>query len=151
MLTSIPIVMLLRQTCEKIAPRQLKFPKILILEDDASTADVITKWLTMSNYHCRAERNTSDIIQLAAAYRPDLVIMDYLLPDINGGELCSQLKSDVQTKDLPVIICSAYPKVLWSLGSYGSDAFIAKPFDLNDLTTKIEALLSHAADTRILS
>ena len=123
--------------------RHLLTPKILVLEDDQATADVIKEWLTMCGYICYTERNTSDMIGLMTSYQPDLLIIDYLLPGINGGELCSQVKRQEKANRIAVIICSAYPKILLSLGDYGCDAFIAKPFDLDELTKKVVQLLEN--------
>jgi two-component system CheB/CheR fusion protein len=66
---------------------------------------------------------------------------DYILDGINGREICHQIKANPATCFLPVVIISAYPKVLLSLGTYGCDKFIAKPFDLNYLTSSINELL----------
>lgn len=74
-------------------------------------------------------------------FKPDLVLLDYLLPGINGGELCGQIKRHQAFSKIPVIIYSAYPKVLTSLGDYGCDLFLPKPFDLDELAKHIETLL----------
>jgi CheY-like chemotaxis protein len=122
---------------------QLTLPKILVLEDDQAIADLIKEWFSMCGYICHTEQNTSDMIGLMITHQPDLVIIDYLLPGINGGELCSQVKRNPQTAHIPVVICSAYSRVLLSLGDYGCDAFIAKPFDLNELTETVAQLLEN--------
>jgi CheY-like chemotaxis protein len=120
---------------------ELTLPKILIVEDNDAISDVLKELFQMIGYRCMIRRTAIDAHQLVKDYQPSLVIVDYLLPDMNGGELCGQIKRDPATKDIPVIICSAYPKVLLSLGTYGSDAFIPKPFNLSELTQKIEQLL----------
>lgn len=121
--------------------RSFSLPKILIVEDDDAIADVLKQLFQMSGYSCMTLRSVLDICQIMREYRPDLVIVDYLLPEVNGGELCAQIKRNEETATVPVIICSAYSKVLMSLGTYGSDAFISKPFDLHQLTQTIERLL----------
>lgn len=77
--------------------------------------------------------------------KPDPVMLDYLLGDINGGEYCVQLKKEARTKHLPVIMLSAHQRVIDSLGHYGWDAFVAKPFDLKDLAQQINSMLSRQA------
>jgi len=76
-------------------------------------------------------------------FKPDIVLVDYLLPGINGGELCAQLKRDPSTKHIPVVIFSAYSQVLLSLGSYGCNAFISKPFELSSLLNQINKCLEN--------
>ena len=74
-----------------------------------------------------------------------LVIVDYILEGINGGELCHQLKINPRTKHLPVIMISGYQRVLESLGNYGADYFLPKPFDLNELLNVVKKYFSAAA------
>lgn len=81
-------------------------------------------------------------LQLADYHKPDLLIIDYILNGTNGGQLCREVESCSVTKNLPVIIFSAYPKVLHTLGFYGCDAFINKPFDLKVLIDKVTELIT---------
>jgi CheY-like chemotaxis protein len=78
-------------------------------------------------------------------YRPDIVILDYILNGINGGELCHQIKMNRHTAQLPVVIMSAYPKVLQSLGDYGCNTFIPKPFDIDHILNCIKELTTEKA------
>jgi len=112
--------------------------KILVIEDDPSLSEILEDFLTDSGYEVHVFNEVLDIHPLINKYHPDLVILDYLLPVVNGGELCSQIKRNQLTCGLPVIMLSAYQKVLLSIGDYGCDAFISKPFDLNNLLGKIE-------------
>ena len=105
--------------------------RILLIEDDEAVRNVIVDALT--DYTVIAKEDTSNIFQLIEEHKPDLVLMDYILPNINGGELCHQIKVNPQTSHLPVIIISGYPQILYSLGSYGCDAILEKPFDLSKL------------------
>jgi CheY-like chemotaxis protein len=105
--------------------------RILLIEDDEAVRSVIQEALT--DYTVIATDDTSNIFKLIEEHKPDLVLMDYILPHINGGELCHQIKVNPSTANLPVIIVSGYPRILYSLGSYGCDAILEKPFDLSKL------------------
>lgn len=105
--------------------------RILLVEDDEAVRNVILE--ALSDYTVIATDDTRDIFKLIEEHKPDLVLMDYILPHINGGELCHQIKVNPKTSSLPVIIISGYPQILYSLGSYGSDAILEKPFDLSKL------------------
>ncbi|WP_345953096.1 response regulator [Mucilaginibacter sp. PAMB04168] len=118
---------------------------ILIIEDDPDIAEVITIILTDDGYRVTAIAETEDIINSVQEIKPDLVITDYILNGINGGEYCSQLKRDPRTLHIPVIILSGYGRVLESLGHYGADQIIHKPFDNEDLSRKVAALLNLSA------
>ena len=97
--------------------------------------------LTDEGYRVTALNHCENILQTIDEYQPDLVMLDFLLHGINGGELCHQLKTNPLTSHLPVIILSGYPRVLESLGNYGSDSFIAKPFSLDELFSAVTLYL----------
>ena len=104
---------------------------ILLIEDDAAVRAVIEE--ALSDYQVVANDGSSDIFKLIKEHKPDLVLLDYILPNINGGELCHQIKTNPDTSTIPVILISGFSRVLYSLGSYGSDAILEKPFDLDKL------------------
>lgn len=111
--------------------------RILLIEDDKAVRAVIKE--ALADYNVVATDDTSDIFKLIEECRPDLILMDYILPNINGGELCHQIKENPATSHLPVIIISGFPRILYSLGSYGCDAILEKPFDLQKLLETISA------------
>jgi DNA-binding response OmpR family regulator len=115
--------------------------KILILDDNEDILEMIKEAMLSEGYEAISIAATDDIIQSLQNSGADMLLIDYLLPGVNGGELCHQVKSHPATAHLPVIMLSAYPRVLNSLGNYGSDAFIAKPFSLEELTETVKALL----------
>jgi CheY-like chemotaxis protein len=110
---------------------------ILVVDDDQDVLAMLEEVLLYEDFKVKGVQQTHDIFGAITDYKPDLVLMDYILSGINGGELCHQIKTNPQTADLPVILISAYPKVLESLGRYGCDAFIAKPFNISDLISGI--------------
>lgn len=117
--------------------------KILIIEDNEDILEVLTDWLRTIDYDVAAHRQVHNIITLAEQVRPDLVLLDYILEGINGGEYCVQLKKNPKTQHLPVIMLSAHQRMIDSLGHYGWDAFVAKPFDLNELAEHIHQLTAN--------
>lgn len=116
--------------------------KILIIDDDLGLLEVMESVLTHQGFSVVTSMPQEDIQSLVMLNQPDLVILDYLMNDVNGGELCSRLKKDVVTKHIPVIILSAYDRVIGSLGNYGCDLLIAKPFDFLSLVSQIKGLLA---------
>lgn len=121
---------------------------ILIVDDQSDILDVLKEALEMEGYNVTTLSYTDDIINSAKEFNPDLVMLDFLLAGINGGEHCHFLKTNPLTSHIPVIMMSGYPRVLESLGNYGADAFIAKPFGLGEITSTVRGLLEaslHAA------
>ncbi|MEJ2903313.1 response regulator [Pedobacter panaciterrae] len=123
--------------------KERKSQNILIIENDDDLVELLEELFSYEGYQVRCYKDTNDIFSLMEDFKPDIVLVDYLLPGINGGELCAQLKRDPSTKHIPVVIFSAYSQVLLSLGSYGCNAFISKPFELSSLLNQINKCLEN--------
>jgi len=116
---------------------------ILVIDDDKEILELFNTILIESGYTVTILTEIDDIKATIAAYKPDLVIIDYLLQGINGGELCSQIKRDIAITHIPVILTSAHARVLLSLGTYNCDEFLEKPFDVNHLIERVTYLLKN--------
>lgn len=120
---------------------------ILLVEDDPDTARSLTKALESSGYRVTAVDTGSEARAIIEHVRPDLILLDLMLPDTDGLVLTTALK---QLTNSPIIICSArQEQVDRVLGlKLGADDFVAKPFDLDELEARIEAVLRRAARVR---
>ncbi|MFD0941508.1 response regulator [Pedobacter boryungensis] len=127
------------------------FLKILAVEPDPSLGEILCDMFADAGYECKVVQSCSDIIPLMESFHPDLVLIEYFLPTLNGGELCTQVKSDHRFSGVPVILYSAYPQILWSIKDYGCDEFIAKPFDLDNLLFTAEKLIVKGKEKRRFS
>jgi DNA-binding response OmpR family regulator len=125
--------------------------RILLIDDDINMLDVMEATLTFYGYTVSTSSYTDDIFALVNQHQPDLVVIDYLMPGINGGEMCAALKRNVSTKALPVIIVSAYERIIQSLGNYGCDAFISKPFDMTHLLNVIQLHMTRINKSLLLT
>ena len=115
--------------------------KVLLLDNDEGVLDVMQEALNYEGFKVKTIGETDNIFEVIDSFDPDLIILDYILSGINGGEICHQIKANPKTTDLPVIIISAYPRVIQSLRYYGCDDFISKPFDLDDISERIKRLI----------
>lgn len=115
--------------------------KILIIEDDKDISKVLEVVLSLNNFDVTGLNRTDDIIESINKYKPDLILTDYLLSGMNGGKICQSVKSNEKTCHIPVVLISAYHDLAVSLGNFGFDAFIPKPFDINKLVKTINDLL----------
>jgi DNA-binding response OmpR family regulator len=115
--------------------------RILVLDDNQDLLDVVHETLTYEDFEVQSTSQSDTIISLAETFIPDLVILDYRINGVNGGEMCMQIKSHPRFKNTPVIIYSAYINHDSELLAYGCDAIISKPFDLTELVEKINSLL----------
>lgn len=117
--------------------------KVLILNAGHDILNVLKDLLEHEDLWSAPLNYTDFIINNIAKYNPDLVMLDFLLAGVNGGDLCHEIKINSQTSWMPVILLSAFPRVLDSLGNYGSDAFIAKPFDIDLVLKKVKDCLEN--------
>ncbi|WP_461790984.1 response regulator [Pedobacter sp.] len=118
-----------------------KLIKVLVIESDVDLRHILSELFDLEGYEFKIYEKSVDIVNLVSTYQPDVVLLDYRLPLVNGGELCDRLKHDRKTNGIPVIIYSASPASALPKLSIDYDAFIAKPFDLNELLSSIENLV----------
>lgn len=121
-------------------------PKILIVDDNEYIADVLSYILTNNGYDVVVLDKGEPVIDLVKHDHPDLVILDADLPDADGRVICHDLKCNDETKDLPVIMCSARDDIGESLHQQGApDDILPKPFDMYYLIDCIKKQLKQAA------
>jgi DNA-binding response OmpR family regulator len=116
--------------------------KILVLDDDPDIGTMIKMMLEYKGY---AVTVSDRAIQAEEALRDnniDLIIMDMLLSGVNGTDLCTDLKKDSSTSHIPVIMISAHPNAKEICLQAGADEFISKPFDMQDILSKIAHLVN---------
>lgn len=116
--------------------------RILLIEDDEALIEVLGIIFTNAGFTYKAYTCVENILPLIEDFRPDLVLLDYSLPVLNGEILCNQIKRCKQTTNLPVIIFSGHNDMFLSVGKYGCDAFVGKPFKPDYLVRKIEHYLN---------
>jgi DNA-binding response OmpR family regulator len=116
---------------------------ILIIEDDTIVAKTIERCLRGNDY--RVQVVNSGVAGLRAARRkiPDLVILDVVMPGMDGYTVCKEMREDIQLKDVPVLFLTAKTKVedhIIGL-SVGADDYLGKPFNVDELLLRIKAIL----------
>ena len=133
-----------------IQPKGQGATTIMLVEDDHAVAQTLTDALESSGYRVWLAETGADAKTLLEQTRPDLIILDLMLPDVDGLVLCSGLKA---IADVPIVICSATPQKRDAiLGlKLGADDFIAKPFDIYELEARVEAVLRRTSQTRVSS
>ena len=117
--------------------------KILIVDDEADMRVMFSTRLEISNFEVIEAEDGEEGLEKAKKEKPDLIVLDLMLPKINGFEVCRMLKFDDDYKDIPIIVLSALSQQneREKAAQCGADAYFIKPFDLGLLVTKIESLL----------
>lgn len=113
--------------------------RILVVEDNAEQREMLRDVLSYSDFLAVALPDGRELFRYIEVFKPDLLLIDYILPGENGVELCHKLKQNYRTSGMPVILMSAYLGVLEHF-SCCSDV-LCKPFDLDVLLMKINCLL----------
>lgn len=113
--------------------------RILIIDDEESILDVLSECFILEDFEVKALLKVNEIVEVVNDFKPDVLIIDYLLRGLNGGELCQEVK--LAYPELPVAITSAYPKQMLSLARYNCDLFIAKPFDVFNVVEEVKQLI----------
>jgi CheY-like chemotaxis protein len=117
--------------------------RVLIVDDEAAVADLIEAVLVDEGYVVAIARDGVQGILLARDWKPDVVLMDIMLPGIDGTTAIRRLKADPATADLPIVAMSAGRTIRRQSNELtDADAALAKPFDIEALLAQIEFLLS---------
>ncbi|MDR6782006.1 DNA-binding response OmpR family regulator [Pedobacter africanus] len=111
---------------------------IYVVEDNAAIRDVIEFMLTEDDYDVVISPTVHDFWAHMQLRTPDMVVLDIKLPDGNGLEICKELKSNIKTYAIPVMMMSANNYLSKVKSHCAADEFINKPFDLNDFAHRIE-------------
>lgn len=116
---------------------------IYCVEDDSSIREIEIYTLQSTGFEARGFETAGDFFKALQKEKPELVILDIMLPDMEGTEVLKQLKKDVSTKEIPVILASAkgteYDKVKGL--DTGADDYLAKPFGMMEMVSRVRAVL----------
>lgn len=124
--------------------------KILVVDDMEQNIDLISRYLINAGYDVISATNGSTAIRKARMFKPDLILLDILMPQMTGFEVCKILKSDNDTKYISILIITALDSSDTRTRSFevGADDFISKAFDKTLLLSKVKSLLriKHLSD-----
>jgi two-component system phosphate regulon response regulator PhoB len=117
--------------------------QILIVEDDRSLADVLDYNLRQDGYHTFVANDGQDGLQQAKLRSPDLVVLDLMLPLVDGLEICRRLRADPVTRNILVLMLTAKSEETDQVVGFsvGTDDYVSKPFSVKVLLERIRALL----------
>jgi len=124
--------------------------RILLVDDEPSIVKMVGKRLEVEGFEVLLAMDGQDGLKRAQTESPDLVILDLMLPKLNGYEICTMLKQDSRFQKIPVIMFSAKAQEKdEKLGlACGADAYVRKPFKAQELMDHIRELLKTSAASR---
>jgi phosphate regulon transcriptional regulator PhoB len=131
-----------RQADAAANPAPQTLGRVLVVEDEPDVAELLRYNLTKEGYTVAVSRNGADAIRQVREARPDVVLLDLMVPQLNGWEVCRRLKQDADTRGIPVIMVTGRAeegdKVLGF--ELGADDYVTKPFSPRELLARIRAV-----------
>lgn len=120
--------------------------RVLVVDDEPDIVRLLTFALQADGYQVIAARNGSDGLERARQEHPDIVILDVMMPGMDGFEVCNELRSKPDTASLPIIMLSALGQVSDRVKGLraGADDYVPKPVNLDELSARVAALLSRS-------
>jgi phosphate regulon transcriptional regulator PhoB len=116
---------------------------VLIVEDEPDIRNLLVHHLTREGFRCRTAASGPEALARVRSAAPDLVVLDLMLPEMNGLEVCRRLRSDAATAAIPIIILTAKTDEVDRIVGLemGADDYVAKPFSPKELVARVRAVL----------
>jgi two-component system phosphate regulon response regulator PhoB len=120
-----------------------RMARILVIEDEPDIRQVLDYNLRMAGHDVVAAGEGKQGLRLAQDQKPDLVLLDLMLPDIPGTEVCRSIKDDAGTRQIPVVVLTARGEEIDRVVGFelGADDYITKPFSVRELVLRVRAIL----------
>jgi DNA-binding response OmpR family regulator len=120
--------------------------KIMIVDDDVQVTSLLKKYLSSKNFEIITINQSSKAIQTANLVHPDLFIIDLMMPPPDGFELCTMLRADPNFAKTPILIITAMDISNSRATSFGANDYLAKPFNLDEIVSRVNLLLNGSYD-----
>jgi DNA-binding response OmpR family regulator len=120
--------------------------RVLVVEDDPDIADLVARYLEKAGYTATRVSSGRDALDAVRAKAPDLIVLDVMLPHVDGLEVCRLLRANDHTASIPIIMLTARAEESERIVGLemGADDYLAKPFSPNELVARVRALLRRA-------
>lgn len=127
-------------------------PKILVVDDEPRTLRLMEAMLVSADYLVVLAKNGAEAITKAILSSPDVILLDVMMPGIDGFEVASKLRTNKQTRDIPIVMVTALGEVKHRVKALesGADDFLTKPVDKTELLTRVKTLIEKSKRIRQL-
>jgi diguanylate cyclase (GGDEF)-like protein len=125
--------------------------RVLVVDDDATVGRVVRINLGAEGYEVQVATSGAEALAMVATLRPHVILLDVMMPEMDGLEVCRRLKASEEMAFIPVIMLTAKAEVEDKLAAFrlGADDYVSKPFDVYELSARLRAVLSRASYARI--
>ena len=114
--------------------------KVLVVDDEWEIRDMLSRFLTEEGYEVILASNGEEAIELAERENPQVILLDIMMPDIDGIETCKRLKAKEKTRFIPVIMATALWDTYEEAIEAGAEDFATKPFHLAELSFRVKSI-----------
>jgi len=117
--------------------------KILVIDDDPVNVNLITRYLTMIGYQVFSAGNGSEGLELLQKHHPDLILLDVIMPGINGFQVCQIIRQQLEIRHIPIVMVTSLQETEQRIAALesGADDFLSKPFSIYELAARVKSLL----------
>ncbi|MDI6739227.1 MAG: response regulator [Candidatus Edwardsbacteria bacterium] len=117
--------------------------KVLIVDDDSNILSLVSEVLTRNHYEPLKAQSGTSALEMVKTHRPDLVVLDIMMPGLNGFEVCKKIKTDPELAAIKIIMLTAKTKPvdIQTARAFGADSYFTKPFEIAELLGKIKELI----------
>jgi len=122
---------------------------VLVIEDDPWTRTITTALLAGEGFAVVEAKNGEEGLNQARTHAPDAILLDLALPTKSGLDVLRELKGDAGTREIPVIVVSAYGSLMNEADAHNTVGVIQKPFDYDDLVGQVERATSHSFEVAL--
>jgi DNA-binding response OmpR family regulator len=124
-------------------PQPATPPRVLIADDDPKGAELLEAYLAASDYDLRIAADGDETLRQVEAWRPDVILLDVMMPRISGFEVCKRLRADPAKRNIGIIMITALdqPSDVDRAVEVGTDDFLTKPINKNELLLRLRSLL----------
>ncbi len=122
---------------------ELIIPKVMVVDDDKEFTTLYEEYLRMVGFDTISENQSTKVMQLVYSAQPDAIVLDLMMPEPNGFQLCRMLRADPNLKRIPIIIVTALTDLDSKMVAMGAGAndYLTKPFHIDELKIRINTLL----------
>ena len=119
-------------------------PKVLLIDDDPHLQEILTKVLVNNEFEIVIADDGTSGLQLAKQHRPDVIVLDIIMPGMDGFEVAERLRRDRTLAHIPIMVLTAYAATFArrSAAKAGVEEFVTKPFSIDDFLTRLKAMMA---------
>ena len=121
---------------------------VMLVDDDPQLRHVVSMFFELEGYNVLQASDGREAISMLAEYVPDVILLDLMMPEVGGTEVCQHVRGTKNLKEIPVVVFTAAEMKEEELTAAGADRFIAKPYSLEGLRRVVRTLIKESAGSR---